>query len=75
MPVCPISRCWRVLGVFFRYCQGLNRIAAFLLLVLDEERAFWGLVGIVERHMGYEYYTDPLIVARADLSIFKVLHA
>ena len=43
--------------------------------MLDEERAFWGLVGIVERHMGYEYYTDPLIVARADLSIFKVHRA
>lgn len=55
------------------YCQGLNRIAAFFLLVLEEEQAFWGLVGIAERHMGYEYYTDPLIVARADLSIFKDL--
>eukprot|EP00041_Stephanoeca_diplocostata_P032998 m.1076837 g.1076837 ORF g.1076837 m.1076837 type:complete len:790 (-) comp24249_c0_seq2:909-3278(-) len=57
------------------YCQGLNRIAAFSLLILDEETTFWTLVGIVEQIMTYEYYTDPLIVARADLDIFKDLLA
>ena len=54
------------------YCQGLNRLGAFLFLILEEEEPFWGLVGVVENHMGYEYYIDPLILARADLLIFKV---
>eukprot|EP00037_Helgoeca_nana_P036473 m.11543 g.11543 ORF g.11543 m.11543 type:complete len:890 (+) comp7427_c0_seq1:66-2735(+) len=57
------------------YCQGLNRIAAMFLLILDEETTFWGLVGIVERVMTYEYYIDPLLAARIDMEVVQDLVA
>jgi hypothetical protein len=51
------------------FAQGLNRIAAMFLLILDEETTFWGLVAIVERVMTYEYFVDPLIAARIDMEV------
>ncbi|XP_062460502.1 TBC1 domain family member 2A isoform X2 [Pezoporus occidentalis] len=47
------------------YCQGLNRLAAVSLLVLeDEESAFWCLVHIVENLMPADYYSDTLITSQ-----------
>ncbi|KAM9507437.1 TBC1 domain family member 2A isoform 2-T2 [Guaruba guarouba] len=47
------------------YCQGLNRLAAVALLVLeDEESAFWCLVHIVENLMPADYYSDTLITSQ-----------
>ncbi|KAM4637767.1 TBC1 domain family member 2A isoform 2-T3 [Amazona ochrocephala] len=47
------------------YCQGLNRLAAIALLVLeDEESAFWCLVHIVENLMPADYYSDTLITSQ-----------
>ncbi|KAM8983817.1 TBC1 domain family member 2A isoform 2-T3 [Ara ararauna] len=47
------------------YCQGLNRLAAVALLVLeDEENAFWCLVHIVENLMPADYYSDTLITSQ-----------
>ncbi|XP_041254313.1 TBC1 domain family member 2A isoform X3 [Onychostruthus taczanowskii] len=47
------------------YCQGLNRLAAVALLVLeDEESAFWCLVYIVENLMPADYYSDTLITSQ-----------
>lgn len=48
------------------YCQGMNMIAATLLLVLREEDAFWTLVAIVERLMPRQYFTNDLLTSRAD---------
>ncbi|XP_064032808.1 TBC1 domain family member 2A isoform X2 [Pogoniulus pusillus] len=58
------------------YCQGLNRLAAVALLVLEEEEtAFWCLVHIVENLMPADYYSDTLITSqvifRYALAIFK----
>jgi len=44
----------------------MNRLVAILLLFLDEECAFWGLVSIVESLMPAEYYDRTLIAAHAD---------
>ncbi|NXF88923.1 TBD2A protein, partial [Eubucco bourcierii] len=56
------------------YCQGLNRLAAVALLVLeDEETAFWCLVHIVENLMPADYYTDTLITSQVDQRVFKDL--
>lgn len=46
--------------------KGLNRLAAVLLLFLDEEDSFWGLVAIIERLMPDRYYDHTLIAAHAD---------
>ncbi|NWH37418.1 TBD2A protein, partial [Chloropsis hardwickii] len=54
------------------YCQGLNRLAAVALLVLeDEESAFWCLVYIVENLMPADYYSNTLITSQVDQRVFK----
>ncbi|XP_056625054.1 TBC1 domain family member 2A isoform X2 [Triplophysa dalaica] len=56
------------------YVQGLNRLAAIALLVLqNEEDAFWCLVGIVEFIMPKDYYTKDLVGCQADQRVFKDL--
>mmetsp|Transcript_65384 Transcript_65384/g.120538 ORF Transcript_65384/g.120538 Transcript_65384/m.120538 type:complete len:472 (+) Transcript_65384:3-1418(+) len=51
-----------------QYCQGLNFIAALLLIVLaDEEKAFWALAAAVD-FLGVElYYTEGMTLLRADM--------
>ncbi|XP_067409408.1 TBC1 domain family member 2A isoform X1 [Emydura macquarii macquarii] len=54
------------------YCQGLNRLAALALLVLEEEEsAFWCLVHIVENLMPADYYSNTLIASQVDQRVFK----
>ncbi|XP_072553752.1 TBC1 domain family member 2A isoform X1 [Paramormyrops kingsleyae] len=54
------------------YCQGLNRLAAIALLVLEnEEDAFWCLVAIVEAIMPQDYYSKTLIASQADQRVLK----
>nr|XP_041567072.1 TBC1 domain family member 2A isoform X5 [Taeniopygia guttata] len=73
-----IPRLRRVLVAFswhnpaIGYCQGLNRLAAVALLVLeDEESAFWCLVYIVENLMPADYYSETLITSQVDQRVFK----
>ncbi|XP_075706125.1 TBC1 domain family member 2A [Rhinoderma darwinii] len=54
------------------YCQGLNRLAALALLVLeDEESAFYCLVDIVENIMPAGYYGNNLSGSQVDQRVFK----
>ncbi|XP_039614114.1 TBC1 domain family member 2A [Polypterus senegalus] len=54
------------------YCQGLNRLAALALLILkNEEDAFWCLVAIVENIMPRDYYSKTLIASQADQRVFR----
>ncbi|XP_073342447.1 TBC1 domain family member 2A [Pagrus major] len=54
------------------YCQGLNRLAAIALLVLQsEEDAFWCLVSVVEVIMPQDYYTKNLVASQADQRVLK----
>lgn len=49
------------------YCQGMNNLAATLLLVhSNEEDAFWDLVRIIEEMLPEGWFTAPLLVAQAD---------
>ena len=52
----------------FEFCisQGLNRLAAIALLILDEEDAFWCLVAIVDYILPPEYFSTSLMAAQAD---------
>ncbi|KAL7988530.1 hypothetical protein Chor_007449 [Crotalus horridus] len=54
------------------YCQGLNRLAAIALLVLEEEEeAFWCLVHITNNLMPQDYYSNTLIGSQVDQRVFK----
>ncbi|XP_032411122.1 TBC1 domain family member 2A isoform X2 [Xiphophorus hellerii] len=54
------------------YCQGLNRLAAVALLVLQsEEDAFWCLVALVDAIMPQDYYTKNLLASQADQRVLK----
>ncbi|KAJ8247641.1 hypothetical protein GJAV_G00248600 [Gymnothorax javanicus] len=56
------------------YCQGLNRIAALALLVLqNEEDAFWCLVAVVETIMPQDYYSKTLAASQADQRVLRDL--
>uniref|UniRef100_H0VE94 TBC1 domain family member 2A n=1 Tax=Cavia porcellus TaxID=10141 RepID=H0VE94_CAVPO len=56
------------------YCQGLNRLAAIALLVLEEEEsAFWCLVAIVENIMPAEYYSKTLMASQVDQRVLQDL--
>lgn len=56
------------------YCQGLNRLAAIALLVLDEEEsAFWCLVAIVETIMPPDYYSKMLTASQVDQRVLQDL--
>jgi hypothetical protein len=54
------------------YCQGLNIIAAFLLLYMCEEEAFWQLTLIAEQLLP-GYFDANLSGARADQEVFSML--
>ncbi|XP_032163125.1 TBC1 domain family member 2A isoform X3 [Mustela erminea] len=56
------------------YCQGLNRLAAIALLVLEEEEsAFWCLVAIVETIMPPDYYSKTLTSSQVDQRVLQDL--
>jgi len=57
-----------------RYCQGLNFIAALFLIVLrDEERAFWALVCAIDSLGVVGYYTEGMVLLRADMQVLATL--
>lgn len=74
-----ITKLRRVLVAFSRrnpevgYCQGMNLIAAILLLTYaTEENAFWSLVSMVENILPEGYFSSPLLTARADQRVLCI---
>uniref|UniRef100_A0A8D8RWV6 RUN and TBC1 domain-containing protein 3 n=1 Tax=Cacopsylla melanoneura TaxID=428564 RepID=A0A8D8RWV6_9HEMI len=57
------------------YCQGTGMIAASLLLLMEEEEAFWTLSAIVEDLLPASYYTPTLIGIQADQKVLRSLVA
>ena len=56
--------------------QGMNRLAAIPLLILpEEEDAFWCLVAIIDHIMPESYFGSALIAAQADQRVLKDLLA
>lgn len=57
------------------YCQGLNFIAALLLVVfVDEERAFWAFASAIKTLGVQDYYAEGMVLLRADVEVLtKVL--
>jgi hypothetical protein len=54
------------------YCQGLNIIAAFLLLYMTEEETFWQLTWVAEVLLP-GYFDPSLTGARVDQEVFAML--
>lgn len=49
------------------YCQGMNNLAATLLLThATEEEAFWVLASLIENILPMDYFTAHLLIAQAD---------
>ncbi|CAN6479207.1 unnamed protein product [Victoria cruziana] len=56
------------------YCQGLNYVAAFLLLVMkEEEDAFWMLAVLLENVLVNDCYTGNLSGCHVEQKVFKDL--
>ncbi|KAH6679977.1 TBC domain-containing protein [Plectosphaerella plurivora] len=54
------------------YCQGMNLIAANLLLIMPSaEEAFWVLASIVETILPGGYYDHSLLTSRADQQVLR----
>lgn len=53
-----------------QYCQGMNFIAALLLVVHEnEEQAFWTLVCAFDALGVESYYTEGMVLLRADMQV------
>ncbi|KPA80528.1 putative GTPase activator protein [Leptomonas pyrrhocoris] len=64
--------CWR--NPLLSYCQSFNFLAAFLLLVLDdEERVFWLLVHITEQLLPNDFYGETLLGANVEQAVLESL--
>lgn len=57
------------------YCQGLNFIAGMMLLVLEEQQAFWLMVVLLEDMLPSDYYARDLSGCNVDLRVFQDLVA
>ncbi|KAL9027381.1 MAG: hypothetical protein Q9196_004086, partial [Gyalolechia fulgens] len=54
------------------YCQGMNLIAASLLLIMPTaEDAFWLLTSIIENILPEQYYDQSLLASRADQKVLQ----
>jgi hypothetical protein len=54
------------------YCQGMNLIAACLLLIMPTpEDAFWVLTAMIEDILPQHYYDQHLLTSRADQSVLR----
>ena len=54
------------------YCQGMNLIAANLLLMMPSaEDAFWILTSIIENILPHGYYDHSLMASRADQQVLR----
>lgn len=54
------------------YCQGMNLIAASLLLIMSTaEDAFWILTSMIEIILPHHYYDHGLLASRADQTVLR----
>lgn len=54
------------------YCQGMNLIAANLLLIMPTaEDAFWVLASMIERMLPEKYYDSSLLASKADQTVLR----
>ncbi|CAN1174149.1 TBC1 domain family member 9 [Linum perenne] len=54
------------------YCQAMNFFAAFLLLLMPEENAFWTFMGLLDDYFD-GYYSEEMIEYEVDQFVFEEL--
>lgn len=54
------------------YCQGMNFLTALLLLLMEEEAAFWCLAAIVEDILP-GYFTNTMLASAVDQAVLQAL--
>lgn len=54
------------------YCQGMNFLTALLLLLMEEEAAFWCLAAIVEDILP-GYFTNTMLASAVDQAVLQSL--
>ena len=71
-----VPKLHRLLSAYARYdagsgyCQGMNNLAAVLLLTYtNEEDAFWALVGLIHTILPPAYYASDMLVPQADQQV------
>lgn len=55
------------------YCQGMGVIVSSLLLLLEEENAFWLMATIIEDILPASYYSSTLLGVHADMKVLETL--
>ncbi|XP_069671579.1 small G protein signaling modulator 3 homolog isoform X1 [Periplaneta americana] len=55
------------------YCQGTGMVASSLLLLMEEEDAFWMLSTIVEDILPASYYSSTLLGIQADQRVLRTM--
>ena len=75
-----VDKLRRLLGAYARYntatgyCQGMNNLAAVLLLTYpDEEDAFWAFAGMVDTILPTGFFASDMRVAQADQDVLLAL--
>eukprot|EP00300_Choanocystis_sp_HF-7_P012221 c17797_g1_i1.p1 GENE.c17797_g1_i1~~c17797_g1_i1.p1 ORF type:complete len:474 (+),score=124.34 c17797_g1_i1:861-2282(+) len=75
-----ISKLQRVLTAYswrnadVGYCQSMNKIAAVLLLFMNEEEAFWVLARLIEHYLK-GYHKDKMLALHVDMRVLSSLMA
>eukprot|EP01035_Chromulina_nebulosa_P018755 gene18755-24522_t len=65
-----VLRAYALRNPLVGYCQSMNYICGLLLLHMDEERAFWLLVVLIEDILPCDYYDKSMIGCRIDQQVF-----
>lgn len=55
----------------YSYCQGLGMVAAFALLMMEEEETFWLVQAILQSRRSDDYYGATLLGAMADQHVLE----
>ncbi|CBY42283.1 unnamed protein product, partial [Oikopleura dioica] len=57
----------------YGYCQGMGMLVGYLLLILEEEDAFWVSVHIISKILPEKYFSEELIGLRVEQKLLRKL--
>jgi hypothetical protein len=57
----------------YGYCQGMGMLVGYLLLILEEEEAFWVSVHILSKILPEKYFSEELVGLRVEQKLLRKL--